>query len=103
MKIIKQEVRTKYNIEVSFKDFTDAKVAWMKDDTLQILYAKAFDNSDTTMGTLNKEFSEFPQSGARAGLIAKCLGFDGWENAGYYDKRKNVISMVVYNNGDCIN
>lgn len=103
MKIIKQEVRTKYNIEVSFKDFIDAKEAWVKDNALQILYPKAFDNEEMTMGLLSNEFKQFNTHGHRAALLAEYLGFDGWENAGLYKESKKAIVMCVYNNGDCIN
>jgi hypothetical protein len=103
MKTTKVEVRTTYHIEVSFEDFVNAKYAWTKDqDALRILYPKAFDNNDMSPETIKKEMCGVYCHGDQAALLAKYFKFDGWENAGYFHKEKNVRCMSVYMNGDTL-
>jgi hypothetical protein len=105
MKVTKMEVKTIYNIEVSFDDFINAKKAWTKNkDSLQILCPQAFENDDLTVNTVMQEMrNHISCSGQRANLLARYFKFDGWENAGYYHREKEVIRMSVYMNGDNIN
>ena len=36
-------------------------------------------------------------------IVREIIGFDGVENYGYFDEKRNRVSMVVYCNGDRIN
>ncbi len=102
MKKLNVKVETVYTIEVEFKDFAEAKEKWTKEEsTERIMFPKAFDNNDMTLGTLHKEFKEFRPHGDRSGLMADFLGFDGWKSCLFYHGDK--LTMVVYKNGDSLN
>lgn len=107
MKVLKSEVKTIYTIEYTKDEMAEAKGNWLRNQNLeQTRFPKAFDNEDLAMGTLEKEFKEFKEfnrNGDFAGYMAYHLGFDGWENAGYYNENKKVRTMSVYNNGDTMN
>ena len=93
MKTIKREVKTTTIIEFDRKDMAD------------ILYAAEqhgisgeFENFEMTM------FSNFtPFSPEEMDFIARYYDFEGWTNAGYYIKDKDVRRMTMYNLGDSIN
>ena len=93
MKTIKKEVKTITIIEFDRKDMAD------------ILYAAEqhgirgeFENFEMTM------FSNFtPFSSEEMDFIARYYDFEGWMNAGYYIKDKDVRRMTMYNLGDSIN
>lgn len=106
MKITKKEVKTIYEIEISFKDYTTIRVDAKTDVIAEVM--KAFENvnlNDTTMGTLKFDFEKLDDVNTLKYIVRK-LGFDGVENFGYH-KEKNegcgVHRMVVYNYGDDIN
>lgn len=104
MKKLEVKVETVYTIEVEFKDFRKAKLAWAEKDSVEaILYPRAFDNKDFTMGVLTKEFREFHAHGDRSALVAKFLGFDGWKSCLFYSHKDNRVTMVVYKDGDALN
>ena len=108
MKVTSKEVRTIYSIKVSATDFYEVKVAWFADEVLRISYPKAFSFCASETAALEnqclektiREMQELSASGDRARLIAKHFGFDGFENAGYFNKRTRTLDMVVYNHGD---
>lgn len=106
MKITKKEVKTIYEIEISFKDYCMIRVDAKTDVIAELM--KAFENvnlEDTTMGTLKIDFEKLEDTHTLQYIVRK-LGFDGITNYGYY-KEKNedsgVYKMVVYNYGDDIN
>lgn len=112
--VIKAEVKTLYTISISFSDFWDLYSGYVGShsmDARKIMYPKAFDKceqNDTTMGYVRDVFEGknnclMHSHGDTYGYIANELGFDGWENAGYYNERSNTYNMVVYKNGDAIN
>ena len=104
MKKLEVKVETVYTIEVEFDDFRKAKLAWAELDSVErILYPKAFENTDFTMGILMKEFKEFHAHGDRSALVAKFLGFDGWKSCLFYSDKDGKVTMVVYKKGDCLN
>lgn len=104
MTITKQEVRTIYDIQFTHADFLGV-VEWYRESEAQrILFPNAFDFElkDETLVSAVRNFFEkmqFRGTGDTAGVIAKYFGFDGWLNAGYYDERKKVFKMAVYNEG----
>ena len=111
MKITKATVKTQFEIEIEFKDFADAFVKYGSEDgeCYRILYPKAFegeDLEDTTVGSLREIFKTLnsPTAKRRHGdtyaYLAKCLGFDGWENAGYYHEPTGRYRFSVYVYGD---
>ena len=106
MKITKKEVKTIYEIEISFKDYTTIRIDAKTDVIAEVM--KAFENvnlNDTTMGTLKFDFEKLDDVHTLQYIVRK-LGFDGIENYGYH-KEKNegfgIHRMVVYNYGDNIN
>lgn len=104
MKIRTQEVRTIYHIAVSTDDYSAAKTKWAKDEFLHLKYPKAFNSTQVgRISSLDEMKNNVTAHGDRAGLLAEFLGFDGWENAGYFNEKTHTIDMVVYNYGDMIN
>lgn len=102
-KIISSEIKTIYTVEVSFNDLAEAKSDWIFNvNGYRTLYPKAFDNEDTTLGVLKKEFEEFRPYGDRTALMADYLGFDGWNNALFYHENTKTLTMVVYHRGSRI-
>lgn len=106
MKITKKEVKTIYEIEISFKDYCKIRTNAKTDVIAEVM--KAFENvnlDDTTMGTLKFDFEKLDDVNTLKYIVRK-LGFDGVENYGYHKEKfegSGVHSMVVYNCGDDIN
>lgn len=114
MKITETKVKTLYNIVLDTADFAILLEQFHDDkkDNAVILYScqKAFDWLETTHAHVSEQraIAVMGQMHSKAhgdtyNYLAKSLGFDGWENAGYFDKNKNRYCMVVYNNGDTLN
>lgn len=104
MRILKTEVKSIYEIAVSADDFAKAKNEWNHNDTLNIRFPKAFkDDNVGHMSVLEEMKNNTLAHGDKAGCLAHCLGFDGWENAGYFDERIHCIRMTVFNYGDRLN
>ena len=106
MKITKKEVKTIYDIEIQFKDFSEI-YAKAKDDVMcEVMQAfTKSDLSNTTMGNLKHEF-EILDDVKTIQYIVRKLGFDSIENYGYFKKKPEgfgVYRMVVSNYGDDIN
>lgn len=106
MKITKKEVKTIYEIEISFKDYCMIRIDAKTDVIAELM--KAFENvnlEDITMDTLKFDFENLEDVHTLQYIVRK-LGFDGVKNYGYY-KEKNegsgVYKMSVYNYGDDIN
>lgn len=102
MKITSKKVKTIYNIDIQFKDFSEifgeAKAdEWRPNDALT-----EFDLTDTTIGNIRNCFEALRDAKGIQYIVRK-LGFDGVENYGYYNKRKGVYTMVVYDDGDTLN
>ncbi len=106
MKVVKKQVKTIYDIEISFKDFSKI-YAEAKDDFYCEGY-KAFKSSnldDTTIGNIRKEFKNLKDANTIKYIVYK-LGFDRVENYGLYKEKfdgTGVYSMVVSNDGDELN
>lgn len=87
MKTLAVEVKTFYTVEISFTEW------W-----------EIFKQSeDETIEAARKRYNAFPIFGNKADFdkVAHTLGFDGWQNAGYINKRNNYV-CVLYNRGDTI-
>ena len=93
MKTIKSTVKTISIIEFDRKDMAD------------ILYsAEQHSISGEFLEYDEDRFDNFnPFSSDELTYIARYLGFEGWENAGYYIPSKDVRRMTVYQLGDAIN
>lgn len=103
MKILKAEVKSIYTIAVTADDYAKAKNNWCHGDTAAIKFPKAFDNDNTGhMSVLEEMKHNHSAHGDRAACLASYLGFDGWENAGYFDDGSNTLRMTVFNYGDCL-
>lgn len=102
MKITKSEVKTLYRIDIQFKDFADLFNAAKSDEWRPEAAFKEFDLSDTTLGNINTCFKTLKEAESIKYIVDK-LGFDGVENYGYYNKRKGVYTLCVYDNGDMLN
>lgn len=88
MKTLAVEVKTFYTVEISFSKW------W-----------EIFENGeDETIEVARKRYSEFPIlcKGDDMRKLANTLGFDGWANAGYINKRNNTYTCVLYNRGDTV-
>lgn len=104
MHILKTEVKSIYEIAVSADDFARAKNEWNHNYLLDSRFPKAFDNDLVgQMAVLDDMRKNHNAHGDRAGCLAHYLGFDGWENAGYFDERIKCIRMTVFNYGDRLN
>lgn len=110
MKITGKDVKTIYDIEISFRDYCDLRSKAKGNATAEMMGAfKDTNLEDDTMGTLKKEFYnlQFASDGTKTlRYVVRELGFDGVENYGYHkDKGEGcgVHRMVVYNNGDDLN
>jgi hypothetical protein len=114
MKITETKVKTLYTIKLDTADFAILLEQFHDDKENECValteYPKAFDFYTTTRenvreevaaAVMNQMFSR--ANGDTYNYIARTLGFDGWENAGYYNKIKRIYTMVVYNNGDTLN
>lgn len=102
MKITKSEVKTIYTIDIQFKDFADIFNAAKSDEWRPKAAFSEFDLTDTTLGNVGSCFKGLKEAASIA-YIADKLGFDGVENYGYYNKRKGVYTMSVYDTGDAMN
>lgn len=102
MKTTKSEVKTIYTIDIQFKDFAELFNAAKSDECKPEAAFKEFDLTDTTIGNIGSCFKGLKETSSIEYIVNK-LGFDGVENYGYYNKRKGVYTMVVYDRGDMMN
>lgn len=102
MKITKSEVKTIYTIDIQFKDFAEIFNAAKSDDLKPEAAFKEFDLTDTTLGNIGSCFKNLKEAASIRYIVDK-LGFTGVENYGYYNSRKVVYTLVVYDNGDMLN
>lgn len=89
MKITKAEVRTTYTVEVTFREW------W---DVLKV-------SDRETIEDARKRFEQFPlwlntDAGKDYTKLAKALGFDGFQNAGYYLPKKHCLVAEFFRYGD---
>lgn len=102
MKITEKKVRTIYTIDIQFKDFADIFCKALEDDWRHQSEFGEFNLKDTTIGNIKSCFENLREAKTIQYIVRK-LGFDGVENYGYYNSRKGVYTMVVYDNGDLLN
>lgn len=102
MKITKSEVKTIYTIDIQFKDFAELFNTAKSDEWKPESAFKELDLTDTTIGNIGSCFKGLKETSSIEYIVTK-LGFDGVENYGYYNKRKSVYTMVVYDRGDMMN
>lgn len=108
MKIQKQEVKTFYEIEFDAADFANAVEKYEKYDHVRYAYQDAFekiDISDKSEEGYEAAMKVMSVYGCKDtyNFIADYFGFDGWHNAGYYNEKRKVYRMEVFNYGDSIN
>lgn len=114
MKTLKATVKTVYNIELDIVDIAIILERFHKDKslgrTVTAVYPLAFEWLEKTYAEVSESWAEavaknmqLNAHGDTYKLIAEYLGFDGYENSGYYNETKRIYRMVVYNNGDTIN
>ena len=108
MTILKNEVKTISTIALNTMDLGKAVQNYVDNENEAIFYSKAFDfmdTSDSTIGNLRKNLENlsFKGNGDTFGYLAHFFGFDGWVNAGHYNKNNNKYQMVVFTYGDNIN
>lgn len=102
MKITESQVKTIHTIDIEFKDFSDIFVEANTDEWKPTEAFAEMDLTNTTMGNLRTCFHQLKETATLKYIVSK-LGFDGVENYGYYNKRKGVYTMVVYDRGDTLN
>lgn len=116
MTITKQEVKTLISIELSLKDIGKAVSDYGKDG-LTYYYPRAFEfvdpakiyliekaaswTNDITIRFVEEMFLNGNKD--TYGYLAQYFGFDGWENAGCFNKGRQTYRMVVFNRGDTLN
>lgn len=104
MEILKQEVKTIYDIEFTESDFLKAFEEWVIHPLKDCYYDDAFDTKDCSSLDVAKLFTKFSLDCKTLQFIAKeFFGFDGIENYGFYSEKKKTRLLVVYNYGDDIN
>lgn len=87
MKTLSIEVKTFYTVEISFTEW------W-----------EIFKNGeDETIEVARKRYKAFPVFAKKDDMdkLVVALEFDGWQNAGYINKRNNYV-CVLYNRGNTI-
>lgn len=101
MNIYKKEIKTLYEIRFDLMEFLKI-VEVFKECKEKMVLSNAF--CKLTSFDYN-EVIKFYKHLADLGnpdtflFIAKTLGFDGWENAGYYNALKDCYCMTVFNHG----
>lgn len=109
MKIVGQEVKTLYTIELSVSDIAEAMSDYCK-STNKHKYPRAFDwltmDTEAESWTLkkveeiiNKTFF-MASNGDTYSYLAEYFGFDGWSNAGLWKENKRIYTMSVFNRGE---
>lgn len=102
MKITSTQVKTVYHIDIQFSDFSKIFVAAKSDEWRHDSEFGEFNLQDTTVGNIRDCFKNLKEVKSIQYLVRK-LGFDGVENYGYYNDRKGVYTMSVYDEGDTVN
>nr|DAE67975.1 MAG TPA: translational regulation protein [Caudoviricetes sp.] len=104
MKILKAEVRTSYVIEYSKRDLMDIIANAPKDRKNYLGVFEKCGGENVTMVVVSRYYEGIIDlTPDQLTYIANKLGFDGWENAGYYNRDRKVRNMVVYREGDTLN
>ena len=114
MKTLQSTVKTIYNIELDMADFALILERFHKDKSLgrsvTVVYPLAFEWLEKTYADVSEGWAEAVVKNMQRNahgdtykLIAEYLGFDGYENSGYYNETKRIYRMSVYNNGDTLN
>ena len=91
MKITKAEVRTTYTVEITFREWQEL---FCTDKT-------------ETVEEARKRFEQFPMwldssAGKDYTKLAKHFGFDGFQNAGYYNAKKHCLIAEFFRYGDTL-
>lgn len=103
MKIRKVEVRTTYDIEYTIEDLWKIVREAVNDSVNIDKCFYQYDGEQSTLGDVKDLFESFNAfNGDELHYIAYKLGFDGWSNAGYYDKNRHVRTFTVYRYGDTL-
>ena len=108
MKITSQSVKTFYEIEFDAADLSNAIESYKRSENAQAMWGNAFEGIDTS--DLSEAACERLLetkigwgNGATASFLADYFGFDGWQNSGYYNKKRKTYRMQVFNYGDALN
>ena len=108
MIITEQVVKTTSTIQFNFEEFKQIAKDY-QNGTKRHHYPRAF--VDININELLKEtdtargfaYLSLDGNGDTCQLIAESFGFEGWVNAGYYDPKKDIYRMQVFNYGDRLN
>ena len=105
MKTAKVEVKTIYTVELEIAEIMKIYQDYTADDTLKSMHPMAFRHFKEGEQYTDAQFVKalWLAHADTYSVIAKSLGFKGWENAGYYNHNENTYTMVVYNHGDTLN
>lgn len=108
MKITSQKVKTFYEIEFDAADLANAIERYKCSEYAHAMWCDAFEGIDTS--DLSEAACERLLetkigwgNGSTASYLADYFGFDGWQNAGTYIKKRKTYRMEVFNYGDCLN
>ena len=105
MKTTKTVVKTISTIELELAEVMAIYQDYTTNDKLKALYPMAFEKLRADQQYTDTQFARalWLAHADTYSVIAKSLGFSGWENAGHYNHKENTYTMVVYNNGDTLN
>jgi hypothetical protein len=109
MKITKQTVKTIVSIKLDTADFFEIIETYQRSESVKRLYPDAFIHfgifAEMTEKHILKVMEDMMVCANKDtyNYMASFNGFDGWENAGYYDEKAKTYNMVVYNDGDTLN
>ena len=115
MTITEQKVKTIIAIELSLEDIRKAVSDYGKDGMAH-RHARALDfvnpvdidsveDAGSWSDSMTVSFIEamfLNGNGDTYNYLAQYFGFDGWENAGFFNKNRKVYCMAVFNYGDTL-
>ena len=107
MTITKKEVKTFYSIEINIDDFFTIFNSFdnsMKKHHYPHAFEFAYDE-ELKVKDIEEIFTKLLWLNGNSDTyryIANFCGFDGWQNAGYYNDNRKVYCMQVYNEGSTL-
>lgn len=109
MKIVSQEVKTIYTIELTVSDIRVAVIDYYNSNNKH-RHPRAFEWLDFSTDPHNWKDSRFLKiakdelflsgSADTYSYLAYYFGFDGWDHAGVWYQNKNIYSMRLFNRGE---
>lgn len=107
MKVQQVEVRTIYEVSVSFTDFIQCVTEYQTDDMAKMMYPEAFPfefSEDMSVSVLHANFENCRDWHSHTwSALARFLKYDGYSRAGMVDRVTGEIVCQMFRHGDAIN